>query len=216
MSLKHGVLQNACSLRLSCSVCSDSVLPVIRVTVHVHHREDENLVCFDTVEYAVRKTIGQTTADIVFKPRPHSGIVDDFLDRQVDLDGEILPETGFAALIVVYGLVEFGFSFLVKGETHFSKRSRILAKTCSPGTAFARLERSSARRRFATSAHFRSIFVSGALRLRRRESTTIALSSTGRHSASCIMSAVLGISYLMCSTTTEYHRKSSYAILKAE
>jgi hypothetical protein len=47
----------------------------------MHHRKDENIVCLNTVEDAVGKTIGETTAHVIFQNRPRGRIVRDVLNR---------------------------------------------------------------------------------------------------------------------------------------
>ena len=81
-------------------------------------------------------------------------------------------------------------SGVMKCVVHEAKRSQILLNTSSPGIALTLPERSSERRRLATVAHLRSMSNAGGFRLLRMESTTIALSSTGREIASAIKSFV--------------------------
>jgi len=78
----------------------------------------------------------------------------------------------------------------MKCVVHEAKRSQILLNTSSPEIALTLPEHSSERRRLATAAHLRSMSNAGGFRLLRMESTTIALSSTGREIASAIKSFV--------------------------
>ena len=81
-------------------------------------------------------------------------------------------------------------SGVMKCVVHKEKRSQILLNTSSPGIALTLPERNSERRRLATIAHLLSMSNAGGFRLLRMESTTIALSSTGREIASAIKSFV--------------------------
>ena len=50
-----------------------AVLPVIRASVQVHHREDEDAVGFTGVEYTERETVDQATPNVAFKNGPCFG-----------------------------------------------------------------------------------------------------------------------------------------------
>lgn len=77
-----------------------------------------------------------------------------------------------------------------------ARRFQALASTSSAGIGSTSPDRNWAKRRLATAAHFWSMSALGGFILLRSESTTMALSSTGREMASAIRSFVGTIGYL--------------------
>ena len=161
-----------------------SMLPVVRAPVEMHHCEDEDPVAFDTIDHAVRKSSGKAAADVILQHWPHFGVSQDVANRFVDFYRKTLAESGLASLVVIDRLVKLCRCFGMERPIHRAKRCLTLAKSWSPGTDLTRPERKSASLRRAILAHAPSISASGGLRVRSRESTTIARSSTGKVAAS--------------------------------
>ena len=109
---------------------------------------------------------------------------------QLHFNGKVTSQTGFTFFVIFDGLNELSLRLRVERRFHAENLFQILRNTSSPGTATTFPVRSSSRRLLATAAHSVSITVSGGLRFFRSESTTLALSSTGREIASAIKSAV--------------------------
>src|SRR3989304_8398198 len=73
----------------NCCVCytiSMSVFPIIRMSVQVHYRKNENLALLNTVNNALRETVYKTAPDIFFYDRPRSWVIDNVLDGGKHLD----------------------------------------------------------------------------------------------------------------------------------
>lgn len=110
--------------------------------------------------------------------------------------GKVIAKVWPLSFVIIDSLIEFSFRIRVKRETHFKRLSHILWKTSSPETALTSPERNSRNLRWATSAHCLSISDVGVLRVFSKESTSIALSSTGREMASSSRSVVFMFQYL--------------------
>jgi len=164
----------------------------------MHHRKYEDTTLFHGIEDAVWEAPYKATTNTRLKLWPGIGKVNDVLNGVVYLNGEVLAETLLAAFVVLDGLLELDLGLRVEGVIHPAKRFRICAKTWSPGIAFTRPVRTSSRRRSALAIHCRSMSSSGELRLRSMESTTIALSSTGREITSAINSFGFMVDLLFC------------------
>ena len=60
--------------------------PIIRMSVQVHYRKNENLALLNTVNNAIRETVYKTAMDIFFYDRPRSWVIDNVLDGGKHLD----------------------------------------------------------------------------------------------------------------------------------
>jgi hypothetical protein len=159
--------------------------------VEVHHGEDEDAGQFFGVEDSIGKSPGLASPHFACEDGPSLGLLGRTTDGGIDFKREVKTQMLLSLLVVVDGSDELLFGLWVEEEVYVFNRFRILAKTCSPGIGSTLPERSSARRRWAAWAHLRSILASGALRLRRIESATMARSSTGREATSSMISFIV-------------------------
>jgi len=105
-----------------CSARVQSVFPVVWVAMQVHYGEDEYAMRLDTVKHAIRKTMNETSTDLVFCFGPHGGIIDSILNRGVNLAREVESESYLAVLIVCNGIYEFILCFRMEGVFHIANR----------------------------------------------------------------------------------------------
>jgi len=109
------------------------MLPVVRITVEVHHSKDKDAVCFFRIEYAKWESLGLASPYFPFEVRLGFRINCRKPDGGVNLHGKIETQILLTFLVVIDVIEELLFSLRVKGKSHASNRFHILAKTCSPG-----------------------------------------------------------------------------------
>jgi hypothetical protein len=56
--------------RVATHAFPDAPQPIARLTVAMHHRNDQNVINLDRVEQRVREYLGQTTTDICLEDAP--------------------------------------------------------------------------------------------------------------------------------------------------
>ncbi len=87
------------------------MLPIIRFTVQMHHRQNEQAFGIFGVHDAKGKTADQGSADFSIQASPSQGKGFRALDGSAYLDGKIVAKAGFERFIVLDGIQEFSFSF---------------------------------------------------------------------------------------------------------
>ena len=131
-----------------------AVFPIVRIAMEMHDGKDEHAIGFNAEENAKRKSMHKAAADFRLDFRPHSRVVGNVLDRGENLSGEIRPETGIACFVACCRLDKLLDCLWMKGAAHTPKRRWIRASTSSREIGLMRPERSSSRRRVATTPHW--------------------------------------------------------------
>ncbi len=114
----------------------DSLLPVIRLAVKVHHRKDEDSVGLYAVQNPEREAVNEASANSFFHLCTHRRILHGISDGGVDLPGKIESQTDIAAFVIRNRFDKFLFRFWMKVKHHPVNRRRIFSNTSSPETAF--------------------------------------------------------------------------------
>jgi hypothetical protein len=96
----------------------DPVVPVSRLTVTVHHRDDQDKAGFDGIEHSVGKDAGQTTPNIILEDPPAERSFGDLMDCLFDRGNET-PSGILVRQPMVSGRIdEFREGFRMKLNPH--------------------------------------------------------------------------------------------------
>ncbi len=72
----------------------------------MHYYKDENVVLFNIIDNAERKTANKTAPDAFFYDRPRSWVGDNILNSCKHLDRKIVTQAAFTIFVVIDSLME--------------------------------------------------------------------------------------------------------------
>ena len=94
--------------------------------MQMHHSKNENPLSLFCIQNSIRKPSDQGSSYVNIDDWPRLWLSKYPLNRRIDLDRKIVPQTVLTFFIIFNGLDEFGFSFRVKRVFHDENLFQIL------------------------------------------------------------------------------------------
>jgi len=164
-----------------------AVLPIVRVTMQVLYRPNDDDVSFDCVVNAVWKTADEIPPYVVFDLTPNFRAIENGSDTGFNLVNKGVAQAGNLLVVIPAGRNEFVQCLLNKAMFHLRTAARAVLIASVPSTSLDLPERTAARRSRTLSKWARSTagFASPA-RLARSFSTSNSRPLAGRFIASSV------------------------------
>lgn len=132
---------------------ADTVVPIVWFSTVMHHCEEQNMVSFYRVQNTVWKCMRQTAPYLAVNLAPPPRLVNNTLDGAFNFNREARAETCLAIFVVRHRIEVLNTSLRMKCVTHYRlARRRASFRTSSPGIGSTLPDRTSARRRLASSS----------------------------------------------------------------
>lgn len=155
-------------------------LPVAGFAAAVHDRDDENELRFDSVQHAEGEDVREAAVHVFVYEPPLCGRIANAFDCLLDRGDEAAPDLRIALRVVTSGFLLLRVCFRMELMPHRLMARRTLRRASAPEMVFTRPDRTSSRRRFASSSHKRSIRpISSPPRLSTNRSASSARDSAG-------------------------------------